>query len=509
MLPTRTTFYLCPCVAAIDRTLIGTVFSEFLNLTNWNNAAVTEMLGKVDAVFTRLVLSVHRHPQRLATAVAALLLSMGGGAFALVSIDDNAKDVVVREVIESIQTLDTRAQTVAQSTAAAVPALTLFRTTTTRSSDTADLLLKRVGVLDAAAATYLRRSVNAQQALFGRSGRNITVEAGADNGLLKLTARWVSKDNDQSFERLVIEKSATGFSSRIERAPLVASTRLSSGTIVSSLFMATDDVAIPDAVSVQIAEIFSSQIDFHRALRKGDRFSVVYETLQADDEPLRSGRVLSAEFVNNGKTYQAMWFQEPVDKLVNGAAVGAAAGLAGKGGYYALDGTSLRRAFLASPMEFSRVTSGFATRFHPILKSWKEHLGVDYGAPTGTAVRSVGDGVVDFAGVQNGFGNVVIIKHRNNNTTLYAHLSRINVRKGQAVSQTDTIGAVGSTGWATGPHLHFEFRVDGVHHDPLTIANEGGTLPVSAAAKSIFDRTSALMRMQLKQAGSVMQASAQ
>lgn len=465
---------------------------------------MTEVLGKVDALRTRFVLSVHRHPQRLATVVAALLLSMGGGAFALVSMDDNTRDVVVREVIESIPLPDAGLQTGAQNAALLAPTLTLFRTTTTRSNDTADLLLKRVGVFDAVAAAYLRRSEHAQQVLFGRVGRVVTVEAGADNGLLKLTARWVSKDDDQNFQRLVIEKTAAGLTSRIESAPLVAANRLSSGTINSSLFAATDEAAIPDAVSVQLAEIFSGQIDFHRALRKGDRFSVVYETLQADDEPLRSGRVLSAEFVNNGKTYQAMWFQEPVDTLSSGSAVGTA----NKGGYYALDGTSLRRAYLTSPMEFSRITSGFANRFHPILQRWKAHLGVDYGAPTGTAVRSVGDGVVDFAGVQNGFGNVVIIKHRNNNTTLYAHLSRIDVHKGQAISQSDRIGAVGATGWATGPHLHFEFRVAGVHHDPLTIANEGGTLPVSVAARPMFDRASNLMRMQLNEAASVVQASA-
>lgn len=465
------------------------------------------MLSKADAFFTRCGLSVHRHPRRLATVVAALLLSVGGGAFALVSMDDNSQAIVVREVIESIPVQGVVAQSAGAlpGAAPAMPALTLFRTTTTRSSDTADLLLKRVGVFDADAATYLRRNSEAQQVLFGRSGRVVTVETDANNGLLKLTTRWVNRDDDQNFQRLVIEKSATELTSRIESAPLVTANRLSSGTIRSSLFAATDEASIPDAVAVQIAEIFSGQIDFHRALRKGDRFSVVYETLQADDEPLRSGRVLSAEFVNNGKTYQAMWFQEPVDKSANGSAAGAA----NRGGYYALDGTSLRRAYLASPMEFSRVTSGFKMRFHPILQKWKAHLGVDYAAPTGTAVRSVGDGVVDFAGVQNGFGNVVIVKHRSNHTTLYAHLSRIDVRKGQAVSQSDKIGAVGATGWATGPHLHFEFRVDGAHHDPLTIANEGGTLPVSAAAKPTFDRTSNLMRMQLQEAASVVQASAE
>jgi murein DD-endopeptidase MepM/ murein hydrolase activator NlpD len=242
-----------------------------------------------------------------------------------------------------------------------------------------------------------------------------------------------------------------------------------------------------------VAEVFSGTIDFHRALRKGDRFSIVYETLEADGEPLRAGRVLSTEFVNAGKTFQAMWFQEPGQK----------------GGYYNLDGQSLRRAYLASPMEFSRVTSGFAMRIHPILQTMRAHLGVDYGAPTGTPVRSVGDGMVEFAGVQNGFGNVVIIKHRNNHETVYAHLSRIGVRKGQSVSQGDNVGAVGSTGWATGPHLHFEFRVNGKHQDPVTIAQQSESIPVSAAAKAAFAQAAGGMRVNLAAAESMRQASAQ
>jgi murein DD-endopeptidase MepM/ murein hydrolase activator NlpD len=250
-----------------------------------------------------------------------------------------------------------------------------------------------------------------------------------------------------------------------------------------------------------VAEIFAGDIDFHRSLRKGDRFSVVYETLEADGEPLRSGRVLSAEFVNNGKTYQAMWFQEPGLNPVTGQA--------NKGGYYTLDGQSLRRAYLTSPMEFSRVTSGFTMRFHPILQKWRAHLGVDYAAPTGTPVRSVGDGVVDFAGTQNGFGNVVYVKHRNNHVTVYAHLSKINVTRGQSVSQGQNVGLVGSTGWATGPHLHFEFRVNGMHQDPLTIAQQSEAVPVSAASMAAFQSQAASMRLQLSAAASVQQASAQ
>ena len=154
-------------------------------------------------------------------------------------------------------------------------------------------------------------------------------------------------------------------------------------------------------------------------------------------------------------------------------------------------------------MEFSRISSGFKMRFHPIQKIWRAHLGVDYAAPTGTPVRTVGDGVVEFAGVQNGYGNVVMIGHRNHNMTVYAHLSRINVRRGQSVSQSDIIGAVGSTGWATGPHLHFEVRVNGVHHDPLTIAQKSEAVPVSAKGRPIFTREAALARVQLAAAATV------
>ena len=277
---------------------------------------------------------------------------------------------------------------------------------------------------------------------------------------------------------------------------------MASGTIQTSLFAATDDARIPDPVAVQLAEIFSGDIDFHRALRKGDRFSVVYETLEGDGEPMRSGRVLSAEFVNKGKTYQAMWFQDP-------STAGVDASARTKGAYYTLDGQSLKRSLLASPMEFSRVTSGFKMRFHPILQKWIAHQGVDYAAPTGTAVRSVGDGVVEFAGVQNGYGNVIFIGHRDHKTTVYAHLNRIDVKRGQHVSQSEVIGAVGSTGWATGPHLHFELRIDGAYHDPLTIAQQIESAPMSTVLKPVFDRFAASARLQLLAAESIRQISTQ
>lgn len=432
------------------------------------------------------------------------MLGGGGGAFAVASLAPDASELPVRQILESVQALPLNSA----ADVVDIQPLSLYRSDVTRSSDTADTLLRRLGVDDAAAAAFLRTDAVARQMVLGRSGRNVTAETGDGNTLVKLSARWSSVD-DGHFQRLVIKRTPQGFQSRVESAPLIASTQLASGIIQTSLFAATDEAGIPDAIATQVAEIFSGDIDFHRALRKGDRFSVVYETLTGDDEPLRTGRVLSVEFVNNGKTFQAMWFQAPMAGGPQSADASRAASSRSKGGYYTLDGQSMRRAFLASPMEFSRVTSGFKMRMHPILQVMRAHQGVDYGAPSGTAVRSVGDGVVDFAGVQNGYGNVIILQHRNNHKTVYAHLSRMNVRKGESVSQGQNIGAVGATGWATGPHLHFEYRINGVYHDPLTVARGNETVPVLAAAKPAFDRFASEARLALSAAASMRQSGTQ
>ena len=457
---------------------------------------MTNLQSTAQAYLNHAVQSVHRHPRRLAVAVAALLLSMGGGAFALASIESNAKEVVVREIVESL-TLPALADPKQQFAALPVLPMSLYRTTTTRSNDTAETLLKRLGLFDSSAAAYLRSNKELHQTLLSRTGRLVSAEADGNRGLLKLTARWVNKEHENTFQRVVIERTQAGFTSRIETAPLQATQALGSATISSSLFAATDEARIPDAVAVQLAEIFSGQIDFSRSLRKGDRLSVVYEALQADGETMRSGRVLSAEFVNNGKSNQVVLFQED-------------AGNTSKGQYYTFDGQSLRKAFLASPLEFTRMSSGYGIRVHPITNDKRAHKGIDYAAPTGTPIRTVGDGVVEFASTQRGYGNVIEIKHRDGKSTLFAHLSRIDVQKGQKVEQGEIIGAVGSTGFSTGPHLHFEFRVDGEHRDPLTLVAEGGgAQPLSAASKLVFDRTSLLMRGQLAQAATVSLASAE
>ena len=438
---------------------------------------------------------LQHHPKRVTAGLAILLLGTGVTAFGVAPLAPDAADLPVRQVLESVEPLATQGQT----DSLADFRFNLFRTETTRSTDTADALLKRLNINDPAAAAFLRRDASAQLILAGRPGKTVTAEANDSQQLLKLSMRWPTEDA-AVFRRLVIERSGAGFGARIENAPYGSSARLASGTIQTSLFAATDDAGIPDPVAVQLTEIFASDIDFRHALRKGDRFNVVYETLEADGEAMRTGRVLSAEFVNGGKTYQAMWFQPPGKD---------AAGLPLKGAYYTLDGQSLRRAYLGSPVEFSRISSGFSMRFHPILQKWKAHLGTDFAAATGTPARTVGDGVVEFAGVQNGYGNVIFIKHRNGHETVYAHLSKINVRLGQSVNQGQTIGLVGSTGWATGPHLHFEFRVNGAQQDPMTIAKQSESVPVSSAALPAFRQLASGVKNQLQAAATIAQTRAQ
>ncbi|MEW6703490.1 MAG: peptidoglycan DD-metalloendopeptidase family protein [Pseudomonadota bacterium] len=380
----------------------------------------------------------------------------------------------------------------AQLEALAEHQLQLSRSDLTRASDTADSLLQRLGVADPAAAAFLRRDPVARRVLEGRAGKMVQARADGQGRLLELIARYPAERSEQAgthFTRLTVQPDGQGqWRAQVETAPLQAQVKLGSGTIASSLFAATDDARIPDAVAVQLAEMFATDIDFHRELRKGDTFSVVYEALTADGEPITwnqgSGQVLAAEFVNNGRPYQALWYRDA----------------SGKGAYFDFNGQSKRRSFLASPMEFSRVTSGFAMRFHPIHQTWRRHLGVDYAAPRGAPVRAVGEGVVEFAGVQNGYGNVVILRHKNDRTTLYAHLSRVDVRKGQHVEQAQRIGAVGATGWATGPHLHFEFRVKGQHQDPLKIAKSSETLAITPSSREQFASLARSAKAQLEAA---------
>ncbi len=432
-----------------------------------------------------------RHPRSVMAGVVALLGGFAVTAFGIAPLAPDAANLPKQLVTENI----TPTGIEAQLEALAEHELQLSRSDLTRASDTADSLLQRMGVSDPAAAAFLRKDATARRVLEGRAGKMVQARASAEGALQQLVVRFPAERSEQAsthFTRLTVERDATGaLHAKLETAPLQAEVKLGSGTIRSSLFAATDDARIPDGVATQLAEMFATDIDFHRELRKGDTFSVAYEALTADGEPITwnqgAGQVLAAEFVNNGHAYQSLWYRDA----------------SGKGAFFGFDGQSKRRSFLASPMEFSRVTSGFAMRFHPIAQTWRAHLGVDYGAPTGTPVRVVGEGTIEFAGVQNGYGNVIMVKHSNDRSTVYAHLSRIDVRKGQHVDQGQRIGAVGATGWATGPHLHFEFRVKGQHQDPLKIAKASETMSVTPASREQFASLAQSARAQLAVAASM------
>lgn len=358
----------------------------------------------------------------------------------------------------------------AQGLAGRPAPVVLYQSERARRTDTVDGFLHRVGVNDLSASEFLRAQPVAKT-LFGNSPAPWLSVAATDQGELRqLTARWVNADG-RSFTRWDMSLNGAEWLVTETAAPLLASTRLSGGVITSSLFAATDAAGIPDSLAIELAEIFSGDIDFHRDLRQGDRFHFVYEILEADGLPLRTGRILSAEFVNNRKTYDAIWFEQPGKK----------------GDYFTLDGQSTQKTFLSSPLAFSRVSSRFGMRFHPISGDRRAHLGVDFAATTGTPVRTVGDGRVRFAGWQGGYGNVVFVDHSNGQTTVYAHLSRIHVRVGQRLDKGDRIGAVGSTGASTGPHLHFEFRVNGRHQDPLAMVRKSKPVTLSPDMREQFN----------------------
>jgi murein DD-endopeptidase MepM/ murein hydrolase activator NlpD len=433
---------------------------------------------------------VVRHPQHVTAVLAAVLLGGGGGAFAVANLGPDASNLPVRTLVETLETpkLEQQVAALEQKT------LKLYRNDITRGSDTAESLLRRLGLVDSAAAAYIRQTPEARQALLNRSGRNVSVEANEQQQLLTLTTRWLKSDSDSQFQRMVITRNDNNkFSVRTDTAPLTASVRMAGGTVASSLYAASDEARLPDTVTRQLADVFSGQIDFHRALRKGAVFSVVYETLEAEGEPLRTGRLLSAEINNDKKTYDAVWFQEPGQK----------------GAYYTMKGDSLRRAFLASPVPYSRRTSGFGMRQHPILHTQRAHTGVDYAAPTGTPVMSVADGVVVESSYQGAYGNMVVVQHNGQQATVYAHLSRMQVKRGQSIKQGDVIGAVGTTGLSTGPHLHFEFRVNGRHVDPLTLAQQGSAEPISSALRPQFNQRAQIARSQLMAAAQMRQGNVQ
>lgn len=364
--------------------------------------------------------------------------------------------------------------TVQESTAATAE---FWREERIQRGDTVADLLKRLHVDTQDILTFLSNNRDTSAFSQLRPGKTVQAHTTATGELISLS--YITGEGNL----LQIEKQGDTFKATEKAAPLVQDVQMKSGKIVSSLFAATDAADLPDTVSAQLVDIFSTDIDFHRDLRKDDRFTVVYETFHSNGEPVKSGHILAAEFTNQGKTYRAVYFQDAQ----------------GHGGYYTPEGKSLRKAFLRSPLEFSRVTSGFSNaRYHPILKEWRSHKGVDYGAAIGTRVKAVADATVAFMGKQNGYGNLLVLQHQGQYSTAYGHLSGFakGLHLGSKVSQGDVVAYVGMTGLATGPHLHFEFRIAGVQRNPLTV-DMPTAFPIATQLRPQFQTTTRAMLTRL------------
>ena len=381
----------------------------------------------------------------IAVGVTGLSL-MGVVAATAVAPDTAPADILFERVV---QTLPTPVASIASAEAE----LPFVYNERIQAGDTLQAIFNRLRIDDAEALAYVSGTDAGKRAIRQlRAGRSVTAVVSPEGRVMSFTLPI-----GNTTEQVVVERGDSGLALR--EAPSASQTtmvEMRSGTVTHSLFGATDAAGLPDNVATQLATIFGTWIDFHADLRKGDRFNVVYEAIYEEGNPVRAGRILAAEFINNGERHAVVLYRGP----------------SGKEQYYSDDGRSLQQGFLRSPLEFSRVSSNFGRRLHPIHGSWRSHNGTDFSAPVGTPIMATSDATIDFIGTQRGFGNLIVLKHRNDITTHYAHLNGFakGLAKGQSISQGDLIGYVGCTGWCTGPHLHYEVRIKDVPADPMTVA---------------------------------------
>ena len=324
-----------------------------------------------------------------------------------------------------------------------------YQTVTVKPGDTLGGIFERIGL----APAQLDEIVNINEATKSLTrihpGETFKIMID-DSGKLKALVY-----NTDTTHTLKVQLDEGRYRADLHERPVELRVSQGSGVITSSLFGAGQEAGMSDNVILKLAKIFGYDIDFALDIREGDRFMVLYEERYVEGAKIGDGEILAAEFTNRGKTYQALRFTTETGT-----------------DYYTPDGKTLRKAFLRTPVEFSRISSGFnLARRHPILNKIRAHKGVDYAAPTGTPIQATSNGRVAFAGTKGGYGKTVILKHGKQYSTLYGHLSRFSksMRAGATVKQGDIIGYVGSTGLATGPHLHYEFHVNGAHRNPLSI----------------------------------------
>ena len=398
-----------------------------------------------------LALPTPRRARTLTTVVAVVAVGLFGAAAAIGMVQQpNHLLLPPQTQVQSVLPLTQSDYQVSET-----PAASYIAETRIRRGDTLAAVLQRLELDAPGLQSFLTHDASARSIYKLYPGRSF--QAATDESGKLVWLRYVHTPGSEAEGELVtkmleVRPQPNGYVAQELTENTDRDVRVAVGTISSSLFGATDAAGIPDSITLQMADVLGAKIDFLRDLRQGDQFRVVYETRSHQGRFAGAGRLLAVEFINQGKAHNAVWFSGE-----------------GRGAYYDFEGTNLRGTFLRTALKFSRIRSTFGMRQHPIHGRWMGHKGVDYAAPTGTPIYSTADGVVDFAGTQSGYGNVVIVKHSEKYSTLYAHQSRVaeGIRKGARVNQGDLLGYVGQTGWATGPHLHYEFRIAGQPVDPL------------------------------------------
>ncbi len=345
---------------------------------------------------------------------------------------------------------------------------TTWQVLTVQKGDTLSKLFSRHNIRRADLYRLLKLKAHKRTLTRLRPGQNIQVKVTPEGDLLG----FQTKLNYRQDLLIEVAENDIGFSAQIQERELETRILSKAGDIQHSLFVDAREAGISSKKIKEMMKIFNWDIDFSQDLHKGDTFSLVYESLYCDGEHVKDEAILAAEFVNRGLSYQIVRYTDP----------------SGYTAYYDPDGHSLQKAFIRNPVKIGQITSGFSLkRHHPVLNKIRAHKGVDYGAPAGTAIYAAGNGKVAFVGRKNGYGNTVILEHGDKYSTLYAHMSGFakDLSLGQKVKQEQVIGYVGQTGLASGPHLHYEFRIDGEHKNPLTVKLPKAT-PIAAEYKQDF-----------------------
>ena len=435
----------------------------------------------------RLIL---RRPERLWTLGPAVFGVMMAAitAFGLSGISEAESRVLNQQVAIEIkpETLEH------QMKALAAHGLELTREDEVRKNDSFESLLERLGVEDRDARQYLRKDTRTAGILRNSAGQTALVRTDLEGRLLRL--QLLNK-----LDAWIVERTGEGqFTTRTARLGSEMRIEHRSVQVGRSFYGAMDEAGVPEAITEQVVTLFESDLDFRRQVSSGDIVRVIYENQLVGGRDIGAFKLLAVRFEAGQKTYEALYFEHPETR---------------KGNYYDAQGRSVKRGFLAEPLRYTRMSSGFTTyRLHPLFGDPRAHRGVDYAAPYGTPVRSVADGVVVSKGWSTGYGNTVEIKHNERYSTLYAHLSDYAPKmvRGKNINMGEVIGFVGTTGWATGPHLHYEFRVNGRHVDPSRIIAENPQVPsLTGSALKSFEVAATDLRGRLSLLDNVNTARAQ